>query len=730
MSETNAGSTVEVTRGELRVDGTARAVAAAAVHYWRIEREDWDRVLDSVVDAGATAVSVYVPWEAHERTRGEFDFGEHDPRLDLDAFLTLAEGRGLDLIARPGPQINAEMTWFGYPKRILADRGLHALNNRGTSTVLTQVPKPIPALSYAEDRFFDETALWYDAVLPVLTRHPRLLMVQVDNEMAFFFGVNAWCADYSPASVANFRRFLAAKVGDVGTLNDQYGTSWSSFDEVEPPRRFDGTGPRDIPRLADWAEYRERYLVDCLDRLATMMRERGVTVPLFHNYPHPLNPGASASGFTTPFNLPALEGRLDFAGFDIYSRKEMYDHVKTVVSYVVGSSRWPYAPELMAGAWPWYLQPGDLADEEFVAKAALMHGLRGFSRYVLVERDMWMASPIRRDGQVREDKLDVFGRVDAIVTGEDVPHLRRRADVLLLANRDYDRLAAASVLVSFPGDFLETPTTFSEYPNAMTLSGEPLGLAEPAYAASGAFFSACYDGLTATGHAFVLSDTGPVADGADGADDNAPWAQRRAVVVPSVEYLDSAVQRALVEFARDGRTVVLGPRLPRFDARLQPDTTLVDALTDTPGAIVVGDAEVGRRYRVGDGQIVHLDPFTDPAVLTAALEAPVGTPGPLRPATDDARLDVAVHQDVDDPRRHLVYVANPTAQVVDTHVSPVPGCGISDVRDVWDRTKLESDGDGLSLHVAAHDIRILAATIDVRTGGHTASHTDTEGGTR
>lgn len=37
------------------------------MHYWRIEREDWDRVLDSVVDAGATAVSVYVPWEAHER---------------------------------------------------------------------------------------------------------------------------------------------------------------------------------------------------------------------------------------------------------------------------------------------------------------------------------------------------------------------------------------------------------------------------------------------------------------------------------------------------------------------------------------------------------------------------------------------------------------------------------------------------------------------------------------
>jgi beta-galactosidase len=695
---------VQVREGELRVDGRARPVAAAAMHYWRVEREHWERVLDAIVDAGATAVSLYVPWEAHETARGEFDFGGGDPRLDLDGLLTLIEARSLDVVARPGPQINAEMDWFGYPRRILADRGLHALNNKGTSTVLTQVPKPIPALSYAEDCFFDEVALWYDAVLPILRRHPRLLVVQVDNEMAFFFGVNVWCADYAPASVANYRRFLARKLGDIATLNDQYDTSWSSFDEVEPPRRFEGTGPRDIPRLADWAEYRERYLVDCLDRLATMMRERGIDVPLFHNYPHPLNPGSSASGFTTPFNLPALEGRLDFAGFDIYSRKQMYDHVKTVVSYVVGSSRWPYAPELMAGAWPWYLQPGDVADEEFVAKAALMHGLRGFSRYVLVERDRWMASPIRRDGRVRDDKLDVFRRVDEIVTGQDVAHLRRRADVLLLADRDYDRLAATSVLVSFPGDFLETPTTFSEYPNEMTLSDESLGLAEPAYRASGEFFSACYDGLTTTGHAFVLSDTGPVADGGG----SEVWAGRRAVVMPSVEYLDAEVQRTAVMFARGGGTVVLGPRLPGFDARLQPDTTLVDALGSAGEPVLVDAAEVGRFFAVGDGAIVHLDSFTDPRVLDAAL----ADSGVLRPIIDDTRADVAVHRGVDDPRRHLVYVANPTPEPITTRVVPVPDAEVGDVREVWHDKKHDASGGGWQVRLGAHDIAIYACTVD------------------
>ncbi|MGI8691945.1 MAG: hypothetical protein ACR2JK_03460 [Geodermatophilaceae bacterium] len=41
---------------------------------------------------------------------GEFDFGEGDPRFLLDAFLTSGEDADLDLIVRPGPQINAGLT--------------------------------------------------------------------------------------------------------------------------------------------------------------------------------------------------------------------------------------------------------------------------------------------------------------------------------------------------------------------------------------------------------------------------------------------------------------------------------------------------------------------------------------------------------------------------------------------------------------------------------------------
>lgn len=69
---------------------------------------------------------------------------------------------------------------------MLDDPELHARSAQDTVAVLLQAPRPIPALSYASERLFEEMALWRDAVCPILARHVRLLAAQVDNETAFF----------------------------------------------------------------------------------------------------------------------------------------------------------------------------------------------------------------------------------------------------------------------------------------------------------------------------------------------------------------------------------------------------------------------------------------------------------------------------------------------------------------------------------------------------------------
>jgi beta-galactosidase len=535
-------------------------------------------------------------------------------------------------------------------------------------------------VSYAVDAFFDEAAIWYDAICAILARHVqphgRIVAAQVDNEMAYFFHVNAYAADFHPASLTRYRAFLAEKYDGVEALNDAYGTGHASFDEVDPPRRFEATRKEDIPYYTDWIAYRERYLVDSMGRLADILRARGLDgIALFHNYPHPLGPGGAVSGFTTPFDLSGLEEKLDFVGFDVYSRKELYHHVKTVLSYVVGTSRFPYIPEFIAGVWPWYLHPGDLGDEEFVTKAGLMQGVKGFSRYMLVERDRWLDSPVRSAGRVREDHAAMFHRANEIALDHTFVDLQRQADVLLLANRDYDRLEAASVLVSFPGDFLETPSGFSEYPTFMTVSEHSLGFEEPIQTAKADWFASAYSGLNEAGFAYLISDTAlPIER----------WRRFRAVVVSAFEFMAADVQQKLVQFATDGGVVVLGPRLPHLDERMHPDETLLQAVRGTVGEPL---GSIGTTRTVGAGRIVHITDFSDP---DAALEAALGGEKLVRFTRNDTRLDVAVHTPADGSGRRIVYVANPTSETIETEVHLTPP--VTFVRELWEDRRLdESD---------------------------------------
>jgi beta-galactosidase len=688
---------------QFRIDGEPIAIYSGAVHYWRLERDKWDDILSKVKGMGFNTISSYIPWEVHEIKRGEFDFGQVDPRKDIDAFISLVESKGMRMIARPGPQINSELTWFGYPSRILDDPELQARSAMGSKAVLTQVPRPIPAVNYASEKFFAETALWFDAICAILAKHvyPKggLVAAQVDNEMAFFFHVNPYACDFSDDSIRNYQKFLKEKYGSLDTLSMVYGRHYGGFEKVDPPRRFEGNKKEDIPYYTDWIEYREHYLVNSLTRLAGMMKERGLReLPLFHNYPHPLGPGGAASGITTPFNLLALEDKLDFVGFDIYSRKELYEHVKTVVSYVVGTSRFPFIPEFIAGVWPWYLNPGGAEDEEFVTKAALMNGIKGFSRYMIVERDRWFGSPVRSDGRIREENYSIFQRVNEIAKKYDFQGKSRQAEILLLANREYDRLEAASVLVTFPGDFLEILLGFSEYPNFMTVSEKNLGFPEAIQISKSNWFKKMYAGLMASGYQFLLSDTELPEDRLE---------KYKVLVLGSFDYMNHALQEKIVVFAKQGGTVVLGPKIPVLDERMQKDLTLMSALKpEGKQAVMAGDKVIGQEYKIGKGKVVHLNNLNN---TEEDLKAAMYDLDLVRVIKNDPRFDVTLHRSAEKPDQLILFVCNPTPEPIQARLEL--NTSIKSLKDVWDGRTIKAEGKSFSDMLPAYKIMIYECTL-------------------
>ena len=94
------------------LDGKPFKVISGSIHYFRVVPEYWRDRLEKLKAMGANTVETYIPWNAHEPKKGEFDFSG---RLDLVKFVNIASELGLYVILRPSPYICAEWEFGGLP---------------------------------------------------------------------------------------------------------------------------------------------------------------------------------------------------------------------------------------------------------------------------------------------------------------------------------------------------------------------------------------------------------------------------------------------------------------------------------------------------------------------------------------------------------------------------------------------------------------------------------------
>lgn len=676
---------VSVTNSGIKIGENEVPLVLGAMHYWRLDHLLWDELLDKVQGMGFNMIETYIPWSVHEVAPGDFDFGERSPRKDIGTFLDLCKKRNIWVIVRPGPHINAEITCFGYPERVLQDPECQSVSAQGTPVYLPVPPKAFPVPSYASGKFYDEVATWFDAVCPIIEKrifpNGAVIGVQADNEMTLFFRTSAYDHDYSDGAQRLFHEFLEHKYESISELNRVYRSKYRNFEDVPMLYRFDARTREDLPRYMDWACYKEYYIHSALKRIAGMLKERGVTgIPVTHNYASPLQ--------ECPFNVSEAEKFLDIQGFDMYPQKRQYDQLKRGCLMSSAQSRLPFIPEFSSGCWI-YNPPVTFADQRFTTLTAWMHGIKAISFYMLVERERWYGSPVARDGRIRDPYYSFYKKFNEILKNKELNKLNRVADILLVKPRSYQYLESASTLFEpLTPLFLRLAGVSAE----IDCSEEKFGFDQPIPIATEKWYNSWYKALTRAKYAFLLGDTAMVAES---------FNAYKVMIVPTFEFLGKSEQEKLVEYADNGGTLVVGPKIPELDETMEPCEILKRKL------IACGDKGEEmpflRIYTCGSGKVIHVERQPKGEVeFQKAVDAIAVMAGVKRifPALD-LKLETSFHMSSN--RKGVLYVANPTDI---RRTAAIKTGGQVRFKDLWNGEEFEGD-EMVEFEIEPYTVRMM-----------------------
>ncbi|HEY3411545.1 MAG TPA: beta-galactosidase [Armatimonadota bacterium] len=364
------------------------------VHFWRIFRENWRPVLQSVKDMGLAGIATYVQWGDAERRPGDYDFtGRTAPQRDMVGFLELCAEMDLWVLFRPGPYIYAETRNMGIADRAVPYHRLHPRFQemaREYMAAVTEAAAPFqatkggPIIVWQADNEIDPTIPHYETQLG-LAGEPGI-----------------------------FQEWLAKRYGAVDALNEAWGTDYRSLEKARAWCSPMGENPKWRRRWLDLIAWKWDYIEEYAHWASDTYKSLGVEVPMLIN----MFPGVGEHHWRS------MHSAGDFIGLDTYPanefRAEPSEHRRFMekVRTNAAISHLPYIAEFESGCWHGHHHyAGALTGRNYrlAALSALAAGAKGWNWYMIAERDNWQDSPINALGGKRHALFDAFKSVIDVV---------------------------------------------------------------------------------------------------------------------------------------------------------------------------------------------------------------------------------------------------------------------------------------------------------------------------
>lgn len=325
---------IEIKNKQIIIDGKPQIIMAGEIHYFRLDKKDWQDRIDKLKAAGCNAVSSYIPWICHEPREGLIDLvGKTRPQLDLISFIDLCKENGLYFLSRPGPFVMAEMKNEGIPYWV------YEKHPEVIPVCWDNAPTSTKTVDYLAPGFLKEVHKWYKAVMQVIeprlyTRGGNIIGVQLDNEIGMLSWVSN-CPDFTENIFVDFVKWLKEKY-DKKSLRLRY-----PFD-IEDMESFaiNIRSPKEeyaLELFHDLGYYMRNRFARYVDVLRSYAEEFGVKdIPFFVN----IHGTSSGRGLTFPIGISQLHESYTqkpgyIAGSDLYLGNLTMDNFQDL--YIINS---------------------------------------------------------------------------------------------------------------------------------------------------------------------------------------------------------------------------------------------------------------------------------------------------------------------------------------------------------------------------------------------------------
>ena len=628
-SRRGRGAPLALDRGGVRLEGKLYPVYSGSFHYWRHDTNLWPEIFDHLSRLGLNTVCTPVPWETHEIERGRFDFGSRDKRRNLGAFLDLSFSKGFRALVRPGPASDSGLTFCGIPSRVLFDPDIAARTSVDSVEVWHTLDGQFPVPSCFSEKFYEETALFFDAMLPILSARLAcdggpVIGLLLDNGPGFFQRLHyPYTLDYHPAALGLFSKKLAEKYREIANLNRLYSTNYGSFDSVEPPRRFLAETLDDLPAYLDWVEFREWSVSWSLERLSGMLAERGIAgIPLIDTLSEEL---LLPAGSVTK----AADNFISWSK-DYLSAGEDYQRKKVLGRALSGMCAYPFNGRLESGFAPAVKKISlETENQGFGILAALMHGMKGWNCHMAVEREGWLGGPVKGNGEVRKEIFEIYQALYRLLREIRFQDFRKETAAVFLLNESLSRLIQAEAQAKTGGELNIGPEVFSEALD-LRLSDPPEACLLWVAHTEGLLREAGFDwdyGGTSLGVGKVNS--------------------YRVAFFPAPDFIYAGQLASLKDYVAGGGTLIFGPGKPTLNQRMKEDPLVAEFFRRS---VTADDFLSGAQAAHPKGGLIHLESPLQVSDLLKALEIE------LTFTRSNTRIELALHSAPDG--RRLLFAAN------------------------------------------------------------------------